>query len=502
MQNQMTFRFGVRRCRRPAARHGMIIVKFAILLPALVGVLGLVVDTGILLSSHRQAQNAADAAALSAAMDMMTSTSEGQAEVNAKQFVEVHNGLADASGPYLNFPPTQGPFAGESGYVEAIVNLPLNTFFIHVLPGVSQNQTVSARAVATWVENKTAGEGVIVLDPDARPGLDVSGGGRLRVTGTVYVNSEGGGEDENGVDVNNGNNGFAAVAGQPNDDYGGIYCSRIFVVGGVKDHVHFKNIFPGDPNPLRAQVNPAPDPLLYLDTPTTSTGVRNVDHGKIAVSNNGSSLDNSPDPSTENQPDPVTGVIHIYPGLYSSIEITGGEVVMHPGIYVIMGGKQTAFKINGGDVTALGVMFYNTGHNYSVETGLPDLNDVSKKPKNIFDDATFGGFTINAGMVFSPIDVEDPSFDYSGAPGIETFDGMLFYQRRANAQGVDIQGGSSEGLMTGTLYAKWANFKISGQGTYDAQFVCGSMSVTGTGDVTLTFGGKKRGKAPAVFLVE
>ena len=142
-----------------------------------------------------------------------------------------------------------------------------------------------------------------------------------------------------------------------------------------------------------------------------------------------------------------------FPDPYASIEIGGGEVVMRPGIYVIMGGKQTAFKVTGG-------------------------------------------------MVFSPIDIEDPSFDYSDAPGIETFDGMLFYQRRANAQGVDIQGGSSEGLMTGTLYAKWTNFKISGQGTYDAQFVCGSMNITGTGDVTLTFGGKKRGKAPAVFLVE
>ena len=41
-------------------------------------------------------------------------------------------------------------------------------------------------------ESISAGEGVAVLDPDARPGLDVSGGGTLTVRGRVVDNSEGG----------------------------------------------------------------------------------------------------------------------------------------------------------------------------------------------------------------------------------------------------------------------------------------------------------------------
>lgn len=111
-----------------------------------------------------------------------------------------------------------------------------------------------------------------------------------------------------------------------------------------------------------------------------------------------------------------------------------------------------------------------------------------------------GGMTINAGMQFSPIDTS--LFEYPGQPGIKVFDGMLFYQRRHNTESAEIQGDSSSGLLTGTIYAKWAHFKISGQGTYDAQFVVGSMTIPGQGDVELTVGGNKLGKAPAVFLVE
>ncbi len=146
-------------------------------------------------------------------------------------------------------------------------------------------------------------------------------------------------------------------------------------------------------------------------------------------------------------------------------------------------------------------MFYNTGHNYQPDTGTPDVNDRNLKPP-FGDGGITGGITLNAGMKMSPIDSENPAFDYTGQPGIGVFDGMLFYQRRRNTETAEIQGDSSSGLLTGTIYTKWAHFKISGKGTYDAQFVIGSLNVPGQGDVELTWGGKKLGKAPAVFLVE
>jgi Flp pilus assembly protein TadG len=325
-------------------RGGMVIVMFSIMLVALIGMLGLVIDTGFMLATHRQAQNAADAAALAAAVERINGFSESKAEAVAAKFVTDYNGLSSATGPFLNFPPTSGPYAGDPGAVEAIVTTPLQTFFIHIL-GVSQDQNVSARAVAIWNETSTAGAGVIVLDPDARPGLNVSGGGVIRVDGIVFDNSEGGGETETGVPIDNGNNGTAASGGQPNSDTG-IFAKEFRVVGGVDYFENFKPFTPGEPNNLKTGQTPLPDPFLNLATPTTSNGVRNVDHGAVTVTDTGSSLTGSPDPAGENTYDIITGKAELYPGLYSDISINGGEVLFHPGIYVIRGGQKSRPQID------------------------------------------------------------------------------------------------------------------------------------------------------------
>ena len=54
----------------------------------------------------------------------------------------------------------------------------------------------------------------------------------------------------------------------------------------------------------------------------------------------------------------------------------------------------------------------------------------------------------------------------------------------------------------GILYAKWAQFTLAGNGTYQAQFLVGSMVVNGGATVTINAAGKNLGKANLVFLVE
>ena len=50
--------------------------------------------------------------------------------------------------------------------------------------------------------------------------------------------------------------------------------------------------------------------------------------------------------------------------------------------------------------------------------------------------------------------------------------------------------------------AKWAQFKIAGSGTYGAQFIVGSMALSGQSNITLNYAGKNLGKAPQVYLAE
>ncbi|HUT14607.1 MAG TPA: TadE family protein [Thermoguttaceae bacterium] len=486
--------------RRKAKSKGAVLVWFAMLLTLMLGMVGLVIDAGMLLSTYRHAQNAADAAAMAAAYDLMFGRPKSEATATAITFVKEHNGLSGAPDPVVNIPPADGPYAGASNYVEVIAGSPMRTFFIHLLPGISRENTVRARAVGGF-EMVASGAGVCVLDPNARPGLDVGGGGILNVRGLVIDNSEGGGLDENGDPVDNGNKQVAASV----SNNALLRATEIRVVGGVNNPDNFQNYDPGDPtNVLHCNQLPVPDPLLYLPTPTVDNGVDSTFRGAPQASNTNLKLGDQNADAVEpmnyiDTSDPANHVMVLHPGIYQSISVTGGNVRFEPGIYVLRPAANTTntLKITGGNVEAQGIMFYNTGDNYDPQTGLPDAADYDQPPPAA-DGANFGAVTINAAMQFAPIDTEQYFYDRD----VSAFDGMLFYQRRRNTATADIQGNSEEGDLSGTMYAKWARFKLAGQGTYDAQFFVGSLEVTGLGDVTLSYVGEKKGKAPQVFLVE
>src|SRR4051812_44270169 len=98
-------------CRR---RSGKVLVMFALMLPVLLGMVGLAIDCGLLITAHREAQNAADAAAMAAAMAKLTDASaDYQAAANA---FAPYYGLSSI--PVTN-PPGSGPHSGSNRYFEA-----------------------------------------------------------------------------------------------------------------------------------------------------------------------------------------------------------------------------------------------------------------------------------------------------------------------------------------------------------------------------------------------
>ena len=413
------------RSRKWRKRRGAVLVIFAIVLIALLAMLGLVIDWALLASTYRQAQNAADAAALAAARDQLAGRSVGDATATATSFVQTYNGLSNAPAPTVNIPPATGLYAGKSGYVEVIVTVPLKTFLVHVV-GVAPDQQVQARAVAGY-EARSAGEGIAVLDPAAFPGIDVSGGGTVLVKGTITVNSEGGGVDENNQPINNGNSGFAARGGQPNSSTG-VFATDIQVVGGVDSPANFKPIDPADPSPLHCGAFPGVDALLFLPTPMISTGVDSRRRGAISVANsNVKGIDSDTAGQNfvavggefvGNGHIAAAGEVILHPGIYDSISITGGNTYLIPGIYVLSPPTNISntFQINGGTIIALQVMFYNTASSYNPADGSPDVNDGSD-PSPLGNAEFSGQFSMNASVTFSPIDTSKVNYAslYSGA---------------------------------------------------------------------------------------
>jgi Flp pilus assembly protein TadG len=488
-------------------RRGAILIWTALILLGLLGMVGLVIDSGFMMVSFRHSHNAADAAAMAAAMDMLYGKTNAEAITTGETFAKGagYNNLPGAT-VTINIPPSSGNYAGSSNYAEAIVSSPKPTYFIHVLPGVPQGHTTVGRAVAGF-ESVAAGEGVVALNPNAKPGLKISGGGSLCVEGAVLVNSTGGGVDENGNTVGNGLDGASA------SNNTSVKADQIMISGGVNNPDNFQSNPPGD-DVLDAGTQALyPDPLNYMPTPTTSNGVFDVDRGAPLATSGGLALNNPNDanhvhgggPNFIENPGAANETMVLHPGIYTEIKITGGIVRFEPGIYVLRPSAQgnTAFSldITGGDVTADNLMFYNTGSTYDPVTGAPDNGDftVPLTPEPSAPAGNFGDIKINASFTFCGLD----STLYSpGGIDVSDFDNMLFYQRRLSVAEMQIEGNSSAGNLKGTLYAKFGEVKISGQGTYDAQFIVGSMDITGQGDITIQYNGSGVAKAPQVFLVQ
>jgi Flp pilus assembly protein TadG len=459
-----------------------------LLLPVLLGLVGLVIDGGLMMSAYRQSQNAADAAATAAALDKLRGSSDAVATRTATVYAQTFNNLPGAT-VTTNLPPLSGPYAGNPQYVEVIVTYPVKTLFIQVL-GVNPDQHVQARAVAGY-EATTPPAGIAVLDPGAIPGLAVGGGSTLRVNGSVFVNSQGAGWDQKGNPVDLGFPPYAAsVAGGSL-----LRASDVEVVGGVDVPANFQNLPGVSANPLHANVLPKTDPLLTLPTPTTANGVTAA-YWQLS----GTTLTPAASPQDVSVSVATGQSITFQPGIYKSITIAGagpGSVTFNPGIYVVgsqfAGGGPTLSITTGAAVTVAGsgVMFYNTGSDYNAAAGSPDSYDGGTSPSPPAS-TNFGSVNV------SGLSVNLQPLTGSGGP----FDGMLIYQRRWNTQPISIQGNGGSTVLGGTLYAKWANVQLTGTGTYNAQFLAASLGVTGGANLTINTAGSKLGKANEVFLVE
>jgi Flp pilus assembly protein TadG len=493
-----------RRSGPGSRRHGQILVKFALVLTVLLGMVGLVIDGGLLMVSHRQAQNAADAAALAAAMELFNGYSQSVAQQAATTYVEQYNSHSSATVTVnfgTNISAQAAPGHRKPGYVEVFVTLPVRTYFIQVL-GINPNQSVTARAVAGF-EPLTTGEGVMVLDPRGTSnGLSVQGGGLLKVNADIVVNNLG-----KGLQVANsisGNvqwpnpynyNQYAVATG----NNGRIYAQNMEVLGGVDTIQNIYNIADYPNTPALGQGTPPfplesglgvgffrPDPLDQLPIPVPSS-LTNFGAVKVTTGN----------------------TVSFTPGIYQDINIQGGGIAnFAPGVYVLSPSKPNqGLTINGGaTVNGTGVLFYVTGSDY-LTSNTPGFYDIQDGGVDInLNTMTLPAWPAgeNANINFASVSINGmgsninlTGMDMPGQ-GSTLYKNILFFQRRRNTNTFSVNAAAG---LNGTIYAKWANFSLSGSGNFNGPFVVGTLSVAGQATVTVT-GGQSFGLVNKVFLVE
>jgi hypothetical protein len=141
-------------------RQGKVLVLLCLLLPTLVGVVGLVIDSGMMFDRREQLQGAADAGAAAAAFALMQGESPATAVAMAESVVA--SSSQTAADVTVNIPPLSGNFAGQGSHAEVIVSTNYVPGFARFVPGTRR---VEARCVA-GASDATAGAAIVVLDPD------------------------------------------------------------------------------------------------------------------------------------------------------------------------------------------------------------------------------------------------------------------------------------------------------------------------------------------------
>ena len=123
---------------RFCTESGIIAMVTALLLPILIGMLGIIIDLGFAYQYKRYMQTAADAGALGAAHSLLADETESTIETDAL-FDAAMNGFDGSHGETrsVNIPPTGGDFVGDNNFIEVVISRDLPTYFMPVL-GIDQ----------------------------------------------------------------------------------------------------------------------------------------------------------------------------------------------------------------------------------------------------------------------------------------------------------------------------------------------------------------------------
>jgi hypothetical protein len=327
--------------------------------------------------------------------------------------------------------------------------------------------TANARRIAIGWYAEISGAGLIVLDPDAAPGLYIAGTGDIRVNGgSIHINS-----------VYEGDKSDAALYVQGN---GNMLCSRLTLTGTTDPYSDASGLwediwtdeYTGTQMPYDI-FEGAPymfDPLAHVPPPT------------IPIDAEGNYIVKSYDET-------INGTCTLYPGYYPDgikVTSTGTTVTLEPGgTYILGGGNPPGGQINGliqtgGTLIGHGVLIYLT-KDYVHPDGKWAQLDIGG---NVVTDIT------------PPGDEVDPKI-------INGLEGISIWQDRENTENTASLHGGAGMVISGTLYFPNNHIYLAGTpGKAGNQIICGSVEVHGNAPIIVEYDGRNNNHKGTSVLVQ
>ena len=427
-----------------ARRSGTVLVMFTVCLIAIMGLLALVIDGGLLQAERIRVQAVADAAALAGARQLYQnySTSNGKdASGSAAKdalAIAADNGYANDgtnSNVVVNIPPASGQYAGLAGYVEVLITSRQDRCFSNVWS--SDLAYVRARAVArgAWVPFNAS---IISLDEGDKGAVSVQGNGGITTSGApVYINSK--------------SSSALLVSGN-----GAVSVPELNITGNYSGG--------GITGTIKTGVHPTPDPFAYLPAPGDPNGP-SIPSGAsvIRTSLGGGKYQND-----------------LYPGSYSNLPAFGGNdtVIFHQassnsngGIFYLSSGGlncQGNVQLRMAPGETGGIMIYNAG------TGGSDTINISGNGSDSLSHRTDGPYT-----------------------------GMVLFQSRTSTGDVSLVGNGSFNL-AGTIYTPAARINVTGNGSarLGSQWIVRELYLAGNGSINITYSASTIARTRIIAIME
>jgi len=177
-------------------KKGQALIIVALALVGLIAIIGLVVDGGNVFLDRRNAQNAADSAALASALERIRGRSDWVATALESAAENGYNNDGETNSVQVYSPPIDGPLVGNTEYIQVVISSNVNTYFLRIVGTDQINNTVEATSRTKSAEEKelVSGTALVSLAPESNCSnkrafwlhgnavLDVTGGG-------VFINS-------------------------------------------------------------------------------------------------------------------------------------------------------------------------------------------------------------------------------------------------------------------------------------------------------------------------
>ncbi|HEV2551363.1 MAG TPA: Tad domain-containing protein [Stellaceae bacterium] len=382
----------------------------------LVGFAGIGTEMGLWYFNHRNLQNAADSAAMSAETAIYQGSANWVTEAKA---TAARYGFVDGTGGVtvtVNKPPASGPNVGNADDVEVIVTEPQTRLFTAMFSNAAISQT--ARAVA---QIQTNGNGcVVTLDKNKVEDLFQNGNTQLNlISCDLYVNSN---------------------APDALDQVGNasISAHSVYVVGGITDTARTSLTTTAG---TYTGIAPIADPYANVQQPTPgSCTSQTITGGNQTLS----------------------------PGTFcNGMNFTGGNVTLSPGVYIVDGNQFQASgnaNISGDGVT---IFLTGSGNNYANMqiTGNASLNIT---PPTTGDTQGIGIFQDrNAPAPTCPIDSQCPLQNNIGGNGAVVA-GVVYFPNESvmwNGNGATATPSCAQIVALTLKFAGNANFQTNCSGT-------------------------------------